>query len=274
MANRWWAGNSGTLDDNNSGGGSKDDDQPDTINENQTLMVISDPNSSSGRITRPRGRPPGSKNKPKPPVVITKESPNSIRSYVLEIASGADVINSISTFASRRHHGVSVLSGSGVVTNVLLKQSTSSSAGAGVSSSGAISLQGRFDILSLCGAFLPAPSPAGVSGLTVYLAGGGGQVVGGMVAGPLIAAGPVMVIVAAFTNATYERLPLVEHEDVSGDADEMQEANIGTSPRMEADDQMNTYGMQPTNNVITGNTQLSHDAAFWATPPTHQPPSY
>ncbi|CAM8957884.1 unnamed protein product [Rhodiola kirilowii] len=274
MANRWWAGNI-TLD-NNSGGSNtnnnnnsnpNDEDQVET-NENQSLLVSSERNSS-GR--RPRGRPPGSKNKPKPPVVITKESPNALRSYVLEITSGSDIIDSISTFASRRHHGVSVLSGSGVVTNVVLKQAIGSASGGG-----AISLQGRFDILSLSGAFLPAPSPAGVSGLSVYLAGGGGQVVGGMAAGPLIAAGPVMVIIAAFTNATYERLPVEEHEDGSGGADEMQTANepIGSAPRSEGDHQMNPYAMQSqNNNLVAGNSQMNHDA-FWATPPRHPPPSY
>uniref|UniRef100_A0A7N0V3A2 AT-hook motif nuclear-localized protein n=1 Tax=Kalanchoe fedtschenkoi TaxID=63787 RepID=A0A7N0V3A2_KALFE len=265
MANRWWAGNV-DLDNNNSGGSNtnnsnpNDDDQVET-NENQSL-ALSEP-SRSGR--RPRGRPPGSKNKPKPPVVITKESPNALQSYVLEISSGSDIVDSISTFANRRHHGVSVLSGSGSVTNVVLKQ------GIGSSAAGAISLQGRFEILSLSGAFLPAPSPAGVSGLTVYVGGGGGQVVGGTVAGPLVAAGPVMVIVATFTNATYERLPLEEQEDASGDGEEMQVSKdpMGSTRRPDAEHQMNaSYG-----NVMAGSSQMNHDM-FWGTSQRHQPPSY
>ncbi|KAF7828563.1 AT-hook motif nuclear-localized protein 23-like [Senna tora] len=36
---------------------------------------------------RPRGRPPGSKNKPKPPVIITRESANTLRAHILEVAS-------------------------------------------------------------------------------------------------------------------------------------------------------------------------------------------
>ena len=156
---------------------------------------------SSGSGRRPRGRPPGSKNKPKPPVVVTRESPNAMRSHVLEIASGADIVEAIAAFSRRRQRGVSVLSGSGAVTNVTLRQP----AGTGAA---AVALRGRFEILSLSGAFLPAPAPPGATGLAVYLAGGQGQVVGGSVMGELIASGPVMVIAATFGNATYERLPL------------------------------------------------------------------
>ncbi|KAL2541689.1 AT-hook motif nuclear-localized protein 20 [Abeliophyllum distichum] len=161
---------------------------------------ISDRSGSGGR--RPRGRPPGSKNKPKPPIVITKDSPNALRSHVLEISSGSDITEAISIFAQSRRCGVSVLSGSGIVTNVTLRQPAAPG--------GVMTLHGRFEILSLSGAFLPAPSPPGATGLTVYLAGGQGQVVGGNVVGALTASGPVMVIAATFTNATYERLPLEE----------------------------------------------------------------
>ncbi|KAG6665816.1 AT-hook motif nuclear-localized protein 15-like [Carya illinoinensis] len=176
---------------------------------------------SSGR--RPRGRPPGSKNKPKPPIVIAKESPNALRSHVLEISSGSDISECITSFANRRYRGVSVLSGSGIVTNVTIRQPAAPG--------GVISLHGRFEILSLSGAFLPAPSPPGASGLTVYLAGGQGQIVGGTVVGALVASGPVIVIAATFTNATFERLPL-EDEQAAGEAMEVQQqsgVNSGTS---------------------------------------------
>jgi len=157
---------------------------------------------------RPRGRPPGSKNKPKPPIFVTRDSPNSLKSHVMEVSSGADVAESVAQFARRRQRGVCVLSGSGSVANVTLRQPAAPGA--------VVALHGRFDILSLTGAFLPGPAPPGATGLTVYLAGGQGQVVGGSVVGPLIAAGPVMVIAATFANATYERLPLEEEEEEGG----------------------------------------------------------
>jgi predicted DNA-binding protein with PD1-like motif len=155
---------------------------------------------------RPRGRPPGSKNKAKPPVIITRESANTLRAHILEVASGSDVFECVTTYARRRQRGICVLSGSGTVTNVSLRQP----AAAG----GVVTLNGRFEILSLSGSFLPPPAPPGATSLTIYLAGGQGQVVGGSVVGELIAAGPVIVIAASFTNVAYERLPLEEEEQV------------------------------------------------------------
>ncbi|PON98710.1 AT-hook motif nuclear-localised protein [Trema orientale] len=154
---------------------------------------------------RPRGRPPGSKNKPKPPIFVTRDSPNALKSHVMEVAGGADVAESVAQFARRRQRGVCVLSGSGSVANVTLRQPAAPGA--------VVALHGRFEILSLTGAFLPGPAPPGSTGLTVYLAGGQGQVVGGSVVGSLVAAGPVMVIAATFANATYERLPLDDEEE-------------------------------------------------------------
>ncbi|KAI9088961.1 hypothetical protein K1719_029240 [Acacia pycnantha] len=154
---------------------------------------------------RPRGRPAGSKNKPKPPVIITRESANTLRAHILEVASGSDVFDSVATYTRRRQRGICILSGSGTVTNVTLRQPAAAGA--------VVTLHGRFEILSLSGSFLPPPAPPGATSLTVYLAGGQGQVVGGCVVGELTAAGPVMVIASSFTNVAYERLPLDEQEE-------------------------------------------------------------
>ncbi|OIT32139.1 PREDICTED: AT-hook motif nuclear-localized protein 22-like [Nicotiana attenuata] len=162
-----------------------------------------------GEVTRrPRGRPAGSKNKPKPPIIITRDSANALRSHVMEIASGCDIQESISTFATRRQRGVCILSGSGTVTNVTIRQPASPGA--------VVTLHGRFEILSLSGSYLPPPAPPAASGLTIYLAGGQGQVVGGSVVGPLNASGPVVIMAASFGNAAYERLPLEDEESPVG----------------------------------------------------------
>lgn len=156
---------------------------------------------------RPRGRPAGSKNKPKPPIIVTRDSPNALRSHMLEISAGADVAESISDYARKRGRGVCVLSGGGVVINVSLKQPGGA----------AVTLRGRFEILSIAGTVLPPPAPATAGGgLSVFLAGGQGQVVGGSVVGPMVAAGPVMVMAATFANAVYERLPMEDEEEVVG----------------------------------------------------------
>ncbi|PPR89312.1 hypothetical protein GOBAR_AA31383 [Gossypium barbadense] len=153
---------------------------------------------------RPRGRPAGSKNKPKPPIIITRDSANALRTHVMEIGDGCDIVESVSTFARRRQRGVCIMSGTGNVTNVTLRQPASAGA--------IVSLHGRFEILSLSGSFLPPPAPPAATSLTIYLAGGQGQVVGGSVVGTLTCSGPVVIMAASFSNAAYERLPLEEEE--------------------------------------------------------------
>ena len=161
--------------------------------------------SGDGEINRrPRGRPAGSKNKPKPPIIITRDSANALRTHVMEVADGCDIVESVATFARRRQRGVCIMSGTGTVTNVTLRQPASPGA--------IVTLHGRFEILSLSGSFLPPPAPPAATGLTIYLAGGQGQVVGGSVVGQLLASGPVVIMAASFSNAAYERLPLEEED--------------------------------------------------------------
>ena len=221
---------------------------------------------------RPRGRPPGSKNKPKPPIFVTRDSPNSLRSHVMEVAGGADVAESVAQFARRRQRGVCVLSGSGSVANVTLRQPSAPGA--------VVALHGRFEILSLTGAFLPGPAPPGATGLTVYLAGGQGQVVGGSVVGSLVAAGPVMVIAATFANATYERLPLEEEED-DGGGSVQGGSTLGGSPHgigssgggggsggghlpggIPGPSSLPLYNLPP--NLLPNGGQVGHEAFAWA----------
>ncbi|KAL8491572.1 hypothetical protein ACS0TY_023243 [Phlomoides rotata] len=154
---------------------------------------------------RPRGRPAGSKNKPKPPIIVTRDSPNALRSHVLEVSTGNDVVEALSVYARRRGRGVCVLSGGGTVTNVILRQPAAPAGSV-------VTLHGRFEILSLTGTVLPPPAPPGSGGLSIFLSGGQGQVVGGSVVGPLTASGPVVLMAASFANAVFERLPLEEEE--------------------------------------------------------------
>ncbi|CAL5014169.1 unnamed protein product [Urochloa decumbens] len=214
---------------------------------------------------RPRGRPPGSKNKPKPPIFVTRDSPNALRSHVMEVAGGADVAESIAHFARRRQRGVCVLSGAGTVADVALRQPAAPGA--------VVALRGRFEILSLSGTFLPGPAPPGSTGLTVYLAGGQGQVVGGSVVGTLTAAGPVMVIASTFANATYERLPL-PMDDAEEDPAAAQPAGPGGGPPPIDPSAMPMF---PPNLLMPGGAsgaagQLHEGIAAWAAPHARPPP--
>ncbi|XP_022720030.1 AT-hook motif nuclear-localized protein 20-like [Durio zibethinus] len=226
MANRWWAGQIGLQGMETSATSSSPMKKPDLgismtnngetgsggTGEEEEKEHSDEAREGAIEVStrRPRGRPSGSKNKPKPPIFVTRDSPNALRSHVMEISNGSDVAETLAQFARRRQRGVCVLSGSGTVTNVTLRQPSAPGA--------VMALHGRFEILSLTGAFLPGTSPPGSTGLTIYLAAGQGQVVGGSVAGSLVASGPVMVIAATFSNATYERLPLEEEEEGAGGA--------------------------------------------------------
>lgn len=206
---------------------------------------------------RPRGRPAGSKNKPKPPIIITRDSANTLRTHVMEVAGGCDISESITAFARRRQRGVCVLSGAGTVTNVTLRQPASQGA--------VVALHGRFEILSLSGSFLPPPAPPEATGLTVYLAGGKGQVVGGTVVGSLTAAGPVVIMSASFANAVYERLPLEEDELLAaqGQADStgMLAAGQQASQMAGGDVDPSLFEGLPPN--LLGNVQLPPEAASY-----------
>ena len=89
---------------------------------------------------RPRGRPPRSKNKPKPPIIVTRDSLNALWLHVLEVSNIVDIVESVSNYVGWRGRGVCVLSGTGTVMNVTLKQLVGSSV---------VTLCGRFEILSL-----------------------------------------------------------------------------------------------------------------------------
>ncbi|KAG8382349.1 hypothetical protein BUALT_Bualt05G0068100 [Buddleja alternifolia] len=217
---------------------------------------------------RPRGRPAGSKNKPKPPIIITRDSANALRTHVMEISDGCDIMESVANFARRRQRGVCIMSGSGNVTNVTLKQPASPGA--------VVTLHGRFEILSLAGSFLPPPAPPAATGLTIYLAGGQGQVVGGSVVGQLLASGPVIIMAASFSNAAYERLPLDEEENgaiqVPGSSLGSPPGGIGGQPSQNQQQQQQQQqqlladpslfqGMPPN---LLNSIQMPNEA-FWAT---------
>ncbi|GMI64019.1 AT-hook motif nuclear localized protein 24 [Hibiscus trionum] len=186
-----------TSEDEQSGGsgGINKRDREDSNNSNgssanKECKDFSLQGSGEGELNRrPRGRPAGSKNKPKPPLIITRDTGNALRIHVMEIGDGCDIVMEI---------------GTGTATNVTLLQPASADA--------IFHLHGRFEILSLAGSFLPPPAPLAGTGLTICLGRGQAQVVGGSVVGTLTCSGPVVIMAATFSNAAYERLPLEEDE--------------------------------------------------------------
>ncbi|XP_050375825.1 AT-hook motif nuclear-localized protein 26 [Argentina anserina] len=243
------------IDNNNNNDSGNGDEGSKELN-----ITVSGDGSEMTR--RPRGRPAGSKNKPKPPIIITRDSANALRTHVMEVADGCDIVESVATFARRRQRGVCIMSGTGTVTNVTLRQPASPGS--------VVTLHGRFEILSLAGSFLPPPAPPAATGLTIYLAGGQGQVVGGSVVGTLLASGPVVIMAASFSNAAYERLPLEEDEGSMP----MPGGTMGSPTAVGQQQQQqllaeaaNTngplfHGLPPN---LLNSMQLPAEAAYWAT---------
>ena len=87
----------GEAEAGGSGSGPGGGDQP-----SSSAMVPAEGGSggsgSGGPTRRPRGRPPGSKNKPKPPIIVTRDSPNALHSHVLEVAAGADGVDCVAEY--------------------------------------------------------------------------------------------------------------------------------------------------------------------------------
>ncbi|KAK7351553.1 hypothetical protein VNO77_11097 [Canavalia gladiata] len=219
------------------------------------------PNSSGDGATievarRPRGRPPGSKNKPKPPVIITRDPEPAMSPYILEVSGGNDVVEAIAQFSRRKNMGICVLTGSGSVANVTLRQ-PSTTPGA------TVTFHGRFDILSVSATFLPQQSTTVPNGFAISLAGPQGQIVGGLVAGGLMAAGTVFIIAASFNNPAYHRLPSEEEGRNSASAGE------GHSPPVSAGGGESAHGQADSCGMSMYSCHLPSDV-IWA--PTARPP--
>ncbi|XP_075635975.1 AT-hook motif nuclear-localized protein 28-like [Castanea sativa] len=202
-----------------------------------TTLCVTEFGSTPEVSKKPRGRPAGSKNKPKPPIVITKNSDSAMKPVILEISAGNDVVETLIQFARKRHVGISVLSGSGSVSNVTLRHPA-------VSHAPSLSLHGPFNLLSLSGSFLgysttsstkppsssssssPSSSFVSISSFGICLAGAQGQVFGGIVGGKVIAESLVVVVAATYSNPAFHSLP---SDDIDEAHHEEVEPNIGSN---------------------------------------------
>ncbi|KAE8694315.1 AT-hook motif nuclear-localized protein 1 [Hibiscus syriacus] len=113
--------------------------------------------------------------------------------HIITVNAGEDVTMKIMSFSQQGPRAICILSANGVISSVTLRQPDSSG--------GTLTYEGRFEILSLSGSFMPNESGATRSrsgGMSVSLASPDGRVVGGGVAGLLVAAGPVQVVVGSF----------------------------------------------------------------------------
>ncbi|KAL1371280.1 hypothetical protein HN51_001500 [Arachis hypogaea] len=113
--------------------------------------------------------------------------------HFITVNPGEDVTMKVISFSQQGPRAICILSANGVISSVTLRQPDSSG--------GTLTYEGRFEILSLSGSFTPSETAGTRSrsgGMSVSLAGPDGRVIGGGVAGLLVAASPVQVVVGSF----------------------------------------------------------------------------
>ncbi|PWA51919.1 AT-hook motif nuclear-localized protein 1 [Artemisia annua] len=119
--------------------------------------------------------------------------------HIINVNTGEDVTMKVISFSQQGPRAICILSANGVISSVTLRQPDSSG--------GTLTYEGRFEILSLAGSFIPSES-GGIrnrsGGMSVSLSSPDGRVVGGSVAGLLVAASPVQIIVGSFLTGVQQ----------------------------------------------------------------------
>ncbi|KAL8201071.1 hypothetical protein R6Q57_012410 [Mikania cordata] len=136
-----------------------------------------------------RGRPPGSGKKQLDALGLPGVG---FTPHVIIVKAGEDIATTMMSFSQQGPRTVCILSANGAISNVTLRQPATSG--------GTVTYEGRFEIISLSGSFVHSEGDGNSkpSGLSVSLAGSDGRVLGGGVAGMLVAASSVQVIVGSF----------------------------------------------------------------------------
>ncbi|CAH2046189.1 unnamed protein product [Thlaspi arvense] len=148
-------------------------------------------NSADPPAKRNRGRPPGSSKKQLDALGGTAGV--GFTPHVIEVNAGEDIASKVMAFSEQGPRTICILSASGAVSTMTLRQASNPSA--------SDTYEGRFEIITLSGSFLnyEVNGSTNRSGsLSVALAGSEGRILGGRVVGPLVAATPVQVIVGSF----------------------------------------------------------------------------
>ncbi|KAG8076625.1 hypothetical protein GUJ93_ZPchr0006g46014 [Zizania palustris] len=113
--------------------------------------------------------------------------------HIINVAAGEDVNMKVISLSQQGPRAICILSANGVISNVTLRHQDTLG--------GTVTYEGRFELLSLSGSFTPSDSGGMRSrsgGMSVSLAASDGRVIGGGVAGLLVAASPVQVVVGSF----------------------------------------------------------------------------
>ncbi|XP_010545804.1 PREDICTED: AT-hook motif nuclear-localized protein 5-like [Tarenaya hassleriana] len=183
---------------------------------------MSDPNAPK----RARGRPPGTGRKQR--LANLGEWMNSsaglaFAPHVISVGAGEDIVSKILSFSQQRPRAVCIMSGTGTVSSVTLRQPASTVP--------SLKFEGRFEILCLSGSYLvnEEGGPRSRSGgISVSLSSPEGHVIGGGV-GMLIAASLVQVVACSFVYGS-SKVKTSKQENNCPKEDNGDDNNMGTPP--------------------------------------------
>lgn len=202
------------------------------------------PNSSK----RPRGRPLGSKNKPKPPIVIKEDDDTILKSVLIEIPRGNDVVKTLINLAQQCNTHITVLSGSGPISEITLCHP--------VSRLPTLPIKGNLKMTSFLGTYMNANCgcvpPQLITNLacscfSIFIFGSQGRALGGAVGGKVISAGHLILTVNLFKKPKFHKLSII-----NGSFEEVEEDEYATNGIINADH----TSIEPTTNNGNNNTSV------------------
>ncbi|AES94187.2 AT-hook DNA-binding family protein, putative [Medicago truncatula] len=168
-----------------------------------------------------------------PPVSTAGQLPASSVSatftpHIIIVNAGEDVPMKIMSFCQQGPEAICILYVNGVISKVVISRPQSSR----TLFTYEVKLHGRYEIRTLSGSFMPKEKCGRRSisgGMSVSLVDLHGHVVGGRVAGPLVAASPVNVVVGSFLPSEHEqKLKTQNNEVISTPAAPMSTAGPNT----------------------------------------------
>ncbi|GKU88367.1 hypothetical protein SLEP1_g2643 [Rubroshorea leprosula] len=179
--------------------------------------------------------------------------------HVITVNAGEDVTMKVISFSQQGPRAICILSANGVISNVTLRQPDSSG--------GTLTYEGRFEILSLSGSFMPTETQGTRSrsgGMSVSLASPDGRVVGGGVAGLLVAAGPVQVVVGSFLpgNHQAQKPKKLKNESLPATVAPNSTMAAASAPASNADKEDGIDGHPQQNNILKPNLASSTASPF------------
>lgn len=164
---------------------------PCASNKSKDSSSLTDPNAPK----RARGRPPGTGRKQRLANLgewMNTSAGLAFAPHVISVGAGEDIVSKVLSFSQQRPRALCIMSGTGTVSSVTLRQPASTAP--------SLTFEGRFEILSLGGSYLvneEGGSKSRTGGLSVSLSGPEGHVIGGGI-GMLIAASLVQVVACSF----------------------------------------------------------------------------